>query len=249
MLPLRPAWVLALLFAGTAWSQDAAPSASGPAAPSVLSVLEQAARQKTATWQKLAQGLDASILQLLPCDPKATAAITEVSKASEARGAAVIDYLQETGKQAALQTAAARRALLSIQPLGAEFSEEKADVAQEQAGVSGQAAGLMAASGGAQPKPAFSGAQAGLQRIAALQKQRSDAADSGVNHAVPAAFAVQELVSQLESRESSIKATRAAFETESARWSAYYAARLARAQTECAATKGFPAAKPQGKQK
>jgi hypothetical protein len=216
-----------------------------------LNVLEQVVRQRTAEWQKMAQGLDGSILQLLPCDPKAVAAITEVSKASDARKAAVADYLREAGKQAALQTAAARRIFESIQSRAADFATEKEDIAQERAGVSGQTEALTAAAG-TPPKPAFSGAQAELRRIAAFEKQRADFADSGLSHADPSAAAMRDLVAQLEARENSIKDAQAAFEAEGARWSAYYALRLTRAQTECAITRGFSAAPPkpiQGKQK
>ena len=254
MLSVRSIWVLPLLLAATAWSQDTTPAANGIASPSALSVLEQTARQKTADWQRMAQGLDAAILQLLPCDPKATTSIMDVSRASDMRSAAILAYLEEAGKQAALQTAAAKRNLDSIQPLAAEFAEDKVDLAQEQAGLNGQIAALTAASGGSSPKPAFAAPQAELQKIAALEKQRADSVDSGVAHATPTAMAIQDLIVRLQAHENAIKETRAAFETEGERWSAYYNARLLRAQTECAATKGVlggpaPAPKPQGKQK
>jgi hypothetical protein len=237
-----------LLLAASAAAQDTATNAAGTAAPSALAALEQTVRQRTAEWERLAQGLDASIRRLLPCDPKAAEAITEVSKASGARIAALSAYLQEAGRQTSLQTEAARRLLASVQPLGADLSLEKSDVAQEQLGVRGQIAAL-ADSG--QRRPSFSTAQDALRQIAALEQQRSDAADSEISHDDAAREAVRGLLIQMEEREAALKETQAKFETERARWSAYYAARLARAQTECSVSKGVIAtpAQPQGKQK
>jgi hypothetical protein len=227
-----------------ALAQNALP----PASPTTL---EQTARQKTAEWEKLAQSLDASILRLLPCDPKAAAAITEVSKASDARVAALAAYLQEASRQASLQTAAAQRVLASMQPLGAELSTEKLDLEQEKLGVDGQIAALASVTESGQRRIAFDGAQDALRQIVALEQQRSGVADSGIGHGDEALGAVRELNAQLTAREAALKEAQAAFETEKDRWSAYYAARLARAQTECNASKGLVTtpARPQGKQK
>ncbi len=234
-----------LLLAASAAAQDAAPNATGRAG---LAALEQTARQKSTEWDRLAQALDASIRGLLPCDPKAAAAITEVSKASDARIAALSAYLQEAGRQHALQTAAARHMLASVEPLGAELPMEKLDLEQEQLGVRGQTAAL---SDSAQRRSSFNGAQDALRHIASLEQQRSDAVDSAISHTDATAAAVRGLLTELEGQEAALKETQAAFAAEGARWSAYYSARLARAQTECAITKGvIPApAQPRGKQK
>src|SRR5580704_17764775 len=125
----RTIWVAALLAAGIALAQDAAPNPAVPA-PSALNVL------------------DASIQHLLPRDPKAAAAITEASKASEARIAAMTEFLQEAGKQAAAQTAAARGILTSLPTLGTELSTETSEVAGEQAAVSAQLAALTGTAAG-----------------------------------------------------------------------------------------------------
>ncbi len=251
MRRFQPALLLALcsLLGGVAAAQDAAPNAdqdvSGKASPSTLAALEQNVRQKTADWEKLAQGLDASIRHLLPCDPKAAAAITELSKASEARTSALAAYLREASRQTAFQTAEARRLLASVQPLGQEFTAEKSDLAQEQLGVNGQLAAL---TDSAQRRASFNAALDALRQISALQQLRSDALASGISHDDATWQATRTLVAELEEREAALKDTQAAFEAERARWSAYYAARLARAQTECAVTKGV-AAPAQGKQK
>lgn len=254
MTPLRTIWVAGLLAASIAPAQDAAPNPAVPA-PSALSVLEKTVQGRTATWQKLAEGLDASIQHLLPCDPKAAAEITQVNKASEARIAAMTEYLQEAGKEAAAQTAAARGILTSFPTLGTELSTETSEVAGEQAAVSGQVAALTGTAAG---RAFFNGAEDGLRRIVALEQQRSDAEDSGAGHFSSVATALRDLVTLLQDREKLVKETQAAFESEGSSWSVYYAARLARAQTECAITKGVPLVSPvrpqpvgpqQGKQK
>jgi hypothetical protein len=241
-----------LLLAGVAAAQNPAQNAPQDiSGANSLAALQQAVKQRTADWDTLARNLDTSILKLLPCDPKAAAAITEVSKASEARVAAMAAYLEAAGRQAALQTGAARQVLASVQPLGGDLVAEKSDLAQEQSGINGEIAVL---TDSAQRRPAFDGAQDALRQIAALAQQRSDAADSGISHGDAAAGAVRALLDQLEAHAAALKEVEAAFEVEGSRWSAYYATRLARAQTECTVTKGGVAAParpplPPGKQK
>ncbi|HEY1755281.1 MAG TPA: hypothetical protein VGG72_07780 [Bryobacteraceae bacterium] len=205
-------------------------------------------KQKTADWDALARGLDASIQHLLPCDPKAAAAITEVSKASEERIAALSAFLHEASRQASLETAAARRALALVEPLGADLATEKLDVAQEQSGVSAQIATL---TDSGQQHPSLKGPEDTLRQIAALEQERSGAVDSGISHSDAASAGVRGLIAQLEAREAALQGAQAAFDAEGGRWSAYYAARLARAQTECAVTRGviLPPTQPQGKPK
>ena len=71
----------------------AAPAACAQAAAPTLGTLEQTVKDRTTEWQKLAQNLEPTLNRLLPCDSKVAASITEVSKASEARVAALAAYL------------------------------------------------------------------------------------------------------------------------------------------------------------
>ena len=57
--------------------------------------LRDKAEKSAAAWQTLADGLDARTSRLLPCDSKMKAAIDEVSRASEARMTALLEYLRE----------------------------------------------------------------------------------------------------------------------------------------------------------
>lgn len=247
---------LCAVMAASAAAQNAVPTTTPNAPPNnsggtgALAALEQTARQRTADWETLAQTLNSSIKPLLPCDPKAAAAITAVSRASDDRLAALAAYLQEEGRQASLYTAAARGVLASVQPLGADLSVEKSDLEQEQLSVNGQMATLTEIG---QRRPVFNAAQDALRQIAALQQQRSAAVDSGIGHADATLISLRDLVAKLEAREQTLKAAQEAFAIERVRWNAYYVERLARSQTECVVTRGTtrtPAPQPsQGKQR
>src|ERR1700722_4550709 len=120
------------------WALTAAAALAQTAPAPNLNSLEQTARQKAADWERLAQGLNASIRGLLPCDPKGPAAITQVSVASDARLAALADYLQAAAQQASRSTETAKQALASSGALASGLNEEKTDTSQEQSGADGQ---------------------------------------------------------------------------------------------------------------
>src|SRR5215475_4795430 len=102
--------VLLCIFAAGAFAQSAPE-------PGSLAALEATARQKTSDWEKLAQAMEPSLARMLPCDPKATATITAVSRASEARLSALSAYVQAAERQAASELAASRRVLASAQSM------------------------------------------------------------------------------------------------------------------------------------
>src|SRR5690348_4770801 len=98
-----------ILTAAAASAQNAAP----PASQSNLAPLEREAQQKGDEWNKLSQGLEASIARLLPCDANVLATIAGVSRASDARLAALAAYLQAASLEASRDTEAAARVLAS----------------------------------------------------------------------------------------------------------------------------------------
>ena len=63
---------------------------------------------------------------------------------------------------------------------------------------------------------------------------------------MPAVASLRDLVTKFDARDAALRDESVAFEAERARWNGYYAARLARAQTECSITQ--IGARPQGKQ-
>ena len=64
-----------------------------------LAALEQTAQKRHAEWEALAKDMNDRMARILPCDPRALAAVTEVSRASEARLAALADYLRAVSAQ------------------------------------------------------------------------------------------------------------------------------------------------------
>jgi hypothetical protein len=236
---------ICVISAATAAAQDAS-------APPSLAALQKTAEQKTAEWNRLAANLEASILPLLPCDPKVPAAILQVNRASDARVTAVAAYMEAASRDALLQAEAAKRVLASAQSLGGDLAAEKSDMAVERAGVDGQIANL-AQSGQrrASAGSPLTAPQDALIQISSVEELRSATLDSATSHIDPALAAVRDLAAQLEAREVAWKDVQTAFEMERARWNAYYTARLARSQAECTVTKGPASATPraQGKQK
>lgn len=217
-------------------------------APGSLAALDADAREKTAAWQKLAQEMEPSVARLLPCDAKAASTITAASQASDARLAAVAAYLQVVEQQAARETAGARLVLASAQSLVSELAVEKSDLAQEQAGIDGQLVNLAES---AKKRAALGDPQKVLQQIQTLAGQRATLAQGGLERQESFLTSVRGLIMALEFREAGIKDERDAQAAESARWNAYYAARLARAKTECSITRApaaAPARRPRGKQ-
>ena len=227
----------------------AAALAQNDSAPPELAGLEQTARQRAADWNKLALALEPSIARLLPCDPKVTEAISAVSRASEARLAALAAYLEAARQQATRQTEAARRVLAAGRQFAGELQEDQADLAQEQSGLNGQIEDLATSTG---QKPSLGDAQAALRQVAALLSERADLGQGAAGRQEALAAALAGLVAAYEARDAALQSESASFASERTLWTAYYAARLARAQTECSVTLGGAAspapAKPAGKQ-
>ena len=213
--------------------------------PSPLPAFEADARLKTATWQKLAQEMESSVARLLPCDAKATATITLASQASETRLTAAAAYLQANQQEASREFAGAQRVLVAAQTLVSELSVERSDVAQEQSGIDGQLANLAES---VKKRAVLGDPQKTLQQIQSLAAQRAALAQGGLDRQESFLASVRSLVTVLQARESALKDAQVAYEAERARWNAYYAARLARAQTECSITRAPAAAAPRAPQ-
>jgi uncharacterized protein YhaN len=133
--------------------------------------------------------------------------------------------------------------LASAQALVTEMATERSDVAQEQAGIDGQLVNLAES---VKKRAALGDAQKVLQQIQALAVQRAALAQGGQQRQEEFVAAVRSLVTALEAREAALKDERIAHGAERGRWNAYYAARLARAQTECSIIRGTTAAPPRG---
>lgn len=210
-------------------------AAQEASAPPALAGLEQTVQARTAEWNKLSQSLEPSIIKLLPCDPKVTTSIAEVTRASDARITSIRAYLEAAIRQAALQTDSAKQVLVSAQGLGVNLASEKSDLAPERAALGGQIVNLIQ---GGKQQAAFAAPEDTLKQILAVEQQRTDAVDSAMSHTGTAAAALGEQIAQLQARQDALNGVQTAFEAEANRWNAYYSARLARAQTECTITRG-----------
>jgi len=206
-----------------------------------LAALEQTAHDRNAAWEALAKDLGERVARILPCDRRSTEAITEVSRASEARMAALNDYLKAASAQAFTETAAARILLSAEEQRAADAGRERTDARQEQAEAATQAQTLSESAG---QRASLQDSQKLLAQIAVLIGQRSTAAEQRAGAADRAVTALRVLVAKLEDRDAALRDESVAFEAERTRWSGYYTARLARAQVECSITQIGPAPTP-----
>jgi hypothetical protein len=217
--------------------------------PGALAAAQATAERTEKTWFAQAQGLDAKLAPLLPCDATARKAIQDVSHASDARVTALMNYLHTVSAQAAEQTQAARRLLAAEESRAPEAADERTDASLERSAIEAQNANL-AASFNARPGLGDAHNQLGeINDIAArrttLAEQQAAGRDRGL-------AALRDLVAAYQNREVALKQETNAFQAESTRWSTYYSVRLSRAQAECTAVGGAPsapAAKSAGKGK
>ena len=198
-----------------------------------LAALEQAAKQRHGEWESLARDLSERMARILPCDPRYAAGIAEVSRASEARLAALADYMRAISAKAFAETAAAKILLNTEERRAVEASLERADAGQEQTAVDTQSDALALS---VRQRAALADSQKLLEQIADMVHQRVSTAEQQARAADAAAVLLRELVPKFDARDTALRDESVAFEAERARWNGYYAARLARAQTECSIT-------------
>jgi hypothetical protein len=198
-----------------------------------LAALEQTAQKSHAEWEALARDVNDRMARILPCDPRALAAVADVSRASEARLAALADYLRGVSVQAFGETAAIRILLDAEEKRAVEAGLERADAGQEQTAVDTQSDALAQS---LQQRTSLEAPQKLLQQIAAMIHQRVNATEQHAGSADAAVALLRDLAAKFEARDAALRDEFTAFEAERARWNGYYAARRTRAQIECAIT-------------
>jgi hypothetical protein len=211
-----------------------------PAGPAVSA--RETAAKRTAEWESLAKTLDARIARMLPCDPRAKGAIEEVSRASVVRMAALGEVLKITLAQATADSERVRLALAAEDASLREVETERADSEQERAAVESQLVNVTAS---AKRREGLEEARKKLAEIAAITTSRVKDAEDHFQLRATLDISLRDLLAAGHARQAAIQAEQAALAAEAARWTDYYAARLARAQTECSIT-GSPAS-PQRK--
>jgi hypothetical protein len=174
--------------------------------------------------------LELRVARLLPCDPQARAAIDEVSRASEARSVALTSYWTVASLQSKTQVDAIR-GLLSRE--GERVGDWVVDASQAQADVAFATAQGTSLTLSAAQLPALANPQKDLQVIGEqyrlLEKQAQERAAAHGRLVED----LRELLNTSQARQAAIAERLRTVGVEGQRWSGYYAARQARAQTEC----------------
>jgi hypothetical protein len=209
-----------------------------------LAALEQTAQKRHAEWEFVAKDLGERMARVLPCDPRYAAGINEVSRASEARLAALAEYLRAASSKAFAETAAAKILLDAEERRVLEAGLERSDAAQEQTAADIQSDALAES---VKRRAALQNPQKVLEQITAMVHQRVADLDQQAGGATDAVKLLRDLVAKFEARDAALRDESVAFEAERARWNGYYATRLGRAQTECSITQAG-AARQKGKQ-
>ncbi len=226
-------------------------SAQAPAAGS-LPALQQTVSQRTAEWNTLATNLELRIARFLPCDPQARAAIDEAGRASDARIIALTSYWTVASVRSKTQVEDIRGLLAQeedkVGDWAVDANQAKVDVALSAAQAASLATGVPQA-------PALANPQKDLEAIGEqyrlLEKQAQDRA-SAHGRLIDD---LRELLKTAQARQVAVDQRLKTVGTEGQNWSAFYAARQARAQAECslinpgAAPAPLPAPRPapQGK--
>jgi len=198
-----------------------------------LAGLEQRAEEKTKEWDSLAAGLEARLARFLPCDPRVQSAIEEVSRASDARVTAMGIYFEGAIAKAKNQAEGARGILASQGALEKEWETERAEAEQRVAAIEKQASELGQS---AKRLASLGDAQKTLDGIAETARQRLAQAGRQLDQAAALGGLLRDLAAAYQARQIGLENEASALAAEGERWGAYYPARLARAQTECAIT-------------
>ncbi len=222
--------MLCAVFAAAAWGQGQ---------PEALSGFQQNAERRAAEWSTLAVNLEQRVTRLLPCDPRVRGAIEETGRASEARIAALSTYWMAVAGKSRGQTESIARLLAQEEGQKGEWTNERAHAGEERAAVAEQN-GFLAVSANRLPalasvQTSLTAATQTLQQIHARMQARESAGASLLGE-------LRDLLTAAQIRQNDIDAQLKSLGAEGVRWSAYYDARLKRAQMECAITN--PRAEP-----
>ncbi len=220
-------WCLRLAAIAAALATEGILAAQDPA-PNSLAALQQSASQRTAEWNALAANLEQRVARLLPCDPQARTAIEEAGRASDARSVALTSYWTMASIQSKTQVEAIRGLLAQEEGRAGEWAADANEVRVDVALAVAQRASLASS---VRQLPALAAPQKDLEAIAEqyrlLEKQAQERAGGRLLDDL------RELLNTSQARQAAIDERLKTVGAEGQRWSAYYMARLARAQIEC----------------
>jgi hypothetical protein len=216
------------------------------AGANTLSALQDTAAKRTAVWNTLTTSLEPRLVRLLPCDPRVRTSLEEVAKASDSRTVAVTSYWNMFSIQSKAQVEVIRRLQGREEERGENWSQEQTETEQELAATSAQAAALKTSM---QRVPALASPQKSLESLAQSDRLLAAQAQERATDGGLLLSDLRDLLKDAQARQSAIDEQLKSVSAEGQRWSAYYAARQARAQIECfiinpAAATAPPAARP-----
>src|SRR5579871_2002851 len=162
MFTIRIVW-LGMLTAVIATAQDT------PSDP--LAAAEQNADARISEWATLSQGMEARLARLLPCAPQVTDAIEEVHRASQARLAAITQYLQAAISKSTNEAEAAKRLYEGETAMAANWGIEATEAKEERGALESQANALNAS---AKQRASLADAQKALAGITEGAVQRAE---------------------------------------------------------------------------
>jgi len=216
-------------------------SAQGPASNS-LPALQQSVSQRTAEWNTLATNLELRVARLLPCDLQARAAIEEAGRASDARIIALTSYWTRASLQSKTQVEGIRGLLAQEE---ARVGDGVVDAKQAGADAAFATAQRTSLASSVPQVPALANPQKELDAIAEQYRLLEQQAQERAASRGRLIDDLRELLNTSQARQAAIEERLKTVGVEGQRWSAYYAARQARAQTECALINPTaPAAQP-----
>jgi len=195
-----------------------------------IDTLRQTADKATVDWAALAKGLEQKISTLLPCDPKSRAAVEEVSRASDARLAALSAYQKAAAAAARADTEAAKRVLGEQAAISGGWNTESAEADQQRAAIESQVGDLKESM---RKRGSLAAAEQVLIEIAGMLKDRAAKSADLAGRKDPLNALLGELVTAFQDRQTALERESALLDAETAKWRAYYSARISRAVTEC----------------
>lgn len=235
----RLPWLTLLACFATATALRAQDTRTNP-----LPALRDAAAQRTTEWNTLSASLEPRLVRLLPCDPRVRASVEEVAKASDNRTVALTSYWNMVSTQSKAQVVAIRGLLAREEERGETWTKEKTETEQELAATSAQVAALKASM---QQVPALASPQKNLEALAANDRQLNAHAQDRAANGVLLLANLRDLLKDAQARQTAIEEHLKSVSAEGQRWSAYYAARQARAQIECVIINPAAATAPQAR--
>lgn len=209
------------------------PPASSSASGNNLDDLRRTAERTAAEWASLNRQLEPNLARLLPCDTRIKNYLNGVSRASEARLQAWTRYLQAWLARSRQEADQTRQLLADRQARLVELEAEGSEAGRYITALESQRDALAQNASGL---PALKDALQALDQAIEIDRRWAAALSDQHSHLDALEPALKEAAAVFSRRVQALEHELALAQAETVKWRAYYQARLARAQTECAIT-------------